>query len=170
MTFVREQPPVRRWWQRRASRWSLDRVPHLIRFGISGGLATGTQMIVLVALVSLSLDKSVAHAIALAISSQVSFFLSRDLTWAERRRGDESIATVLGKLGRFNVMIAASMLVNQVTFQVAALHVHYLIAAAIGILVAAIINFTVSDRLIFAAATERKSVPASSGSSRRIVR
>ncbi len=146
---------VREWRQTGRTASVLDRVPHVIRFGIAGGIATGVQLVALVALVTLSLDKNVAHAIALVISSQASFFLSREVTWAERRRVDESVVALLGKLGRFNGMIAVSVLVNQITFQVTATHVYYLIAAALGILVAATINYTVSDRLIFVAVRDR---------------
>lgn len=131
---------------------TLERVPHLIRFGVAGGIATLFQLGLLAALVSLGLEKTVAHAIALIASSQASFFLSREVTWAERRTVGESGTKLLGRLARFNAMIAVSMLVNQLTFVVAAAHIQYLLAGALGVLVAAVINYTVSDRLIFAVA------------------
>jgi putative flippase GtrA len=144
------------------ARWRLgpvtttpDRIPHVIRFGFAGGIATLFQMILLVVLVTVGMEKSVAHVIALIASSQVSFFLSRELTWAERRGTDEHLAKLLGKLARFNGMIAVSMLVNQLVFQVTVVRMQYLLAGALGILAAAIINYTVSDRLIFAVETRK---------------
>ncbi|HLH71654.1 MAG TPA: GtrA family protein [Chloroflexota bacterium] len=129
---------------------SIERVPQLIRFGFAGGLATFCQLALLAALVSFGLEKSYAHILALLTSAQISFFLNRKVTWIDRRSSDETRASLLGKLVYFNAMIAVSMLVNQFTFMAAAAHIHYLLAGALGILVAASINYIVSDRVVFA--------------------
>ena len=130
---------------------AIERVPHVIRFGVAGGLATLLQLTLLAALVDLGSEKSFAHIIALIVSAQVSFFLNREVTWSERRAPDEKGLQLIGKLARFNGMIAVSMLVNQLTFVVAAAHIEYLLAGALGVAVAAGINYTVSDRLVFSA-------------------
>lgn len=128
---------------------ALDRFPHLIRFGMVGSVSTLVQLILLVGLVRLGLEKSFAHALAIITSAQLSFFLSREVTWVERRVSDENVGRVVGKLARFNGMMAVSLLVNQLTFDVAALRVEYLIAGVAGVVAAAAINYTVSDRFVF---------------------
>lgn len=130
---------------------AIERIPHVIRFGVAGGLATLLQLTLLAALVDLGSEKSFAHIIALIASAQVSFFLNREVTWSERRTPNENGTQLIAKLARFNGMIAVSMLVNQLTFMIAVPHVQYLVAGAFGVAVAAGINYTVSDRLVFSA-------------------
>jgi putative flippase GtrA len=129
----------------------LERIPSLIRFAVVGGLCALLQLGFLETLVIIGMEKNVANFVALLASAQVNFFLSHSVTWAERRIRDEKGSRLLDKLARFNGLIAVSVLVNQLTFAVAVSRIHYLLAAVLGILAAASINFFVSDRLIFVA-------------------
>jgi putative flippase GtrA len=105
----------------------------------------------LAALVGLGVDKGIANAFALIVLAQLHFFASREITWAERWVPARDARWLFGRLARFDGMMATSMLANQITFEVAAPHVPLLVAGALGIGVASLINFAVSDRLIFRA-------------------
>lgn len=136
-------------------RWSdrhraLARVPRVVRFGLVGGFGSAIELALLAALVTLGVDKGLANAAALIALAQLHFFASREITWAERRVPAEGTRAVLGKLVRFDGMMATSLLANQLTFELTAPHVPLLLAGALGILAASLINYTVSDRLIFA--------------------
>ena len=129
---------------------ALERLPCMIRFGFAGGLATTFQLALLAGMVNLGLPASNAHLVALLASAQLSFVLNRQLTWADRQTSTPNLVSLLGQLVCFNGMIAVSMLVNQITFVIAAAHLYYLLAGAVGVIAAAGINFFVSDRLVFA--------------------
>ena len=116
----------------------IERIPRLIRFASVGSACALLQLAALHLLVELNVDKSVANLFALVCFAQLNFALSSVITWTNRR-------------ARFNGVVVVSALANQLTFMVAVPHIEYLIAGTLSLIVGAIINYLVSDRVVFTA-------------------
>jgi putative flippase GtrA len=123
----------------------------LLRFAITGGLATAVQMGVLTLLAPRIGHADLADLAGFLVSAQVNFVLSATFTWRDRRRPGAAIA---GHWLRFHLSIAAMAVVNLATF--AAVHplTGAAVAAAAGIGAAAAGNFVLGDRLVFPAAID----------------
>lgn len=108
------------------------------------------QLAALHVLVQLGIASSFANLGALLLCAQLNFALSQVITWKDRHDIDGD-SRALRRLARFNGMVLVSALANQLTFLLVISHAHYLIAGSLALLVGAVINFTVSDRLVFTA-------------------
>jgi len=140
---------------------TLNRVPQPVRFGTVGGLCALLQLAFLHALVSIGLEKSVANFVALLTLAQVNFFLSLRVTWAERRARDSTGSRLIDTMARFNAMVAVSVVVNQLTFELASTRANYLVAGGSAILVAGLLNYLASDRIVFPIAGQPPHLPRS---------
>jgi putative flippase GtrA len=121
----------------------------LLRFAISGAAAALVQLTILAGLTDRGTPPVPADVSAFLVAAQVNFALSQSFTWGDRRLG----GSLLARWAAFHVAIAGTALVNIGVFAVAHHWTPAVVAAALGIAVAAAINFTIADRVVFAAAT-----------------
>ena len=123
----------------------------IARFVTVGGSCGVVQLSVLHGLVAGGgMDERLANLIAFIISMEMNFVLSQFFTWRDRWSSTLQPLKFLARLGMFNVAAAStSGLVNQGVFNIVAIFIWYLPAAAIGICAAAAANFMLNDRLVF---------------------
>lgn len=128
----------------------VERVPQVVRFVATGGFCSLLQIALLYLLVEHGLlQRQVANALAFALSTQVNFALSSWITWRDRLPDRVTASTILPRLAAYNAMSVAALLINEGVFIAADRFTNYLAAAALGILVAAVLNYTISRRVIF---------------------
>jgi dolichol-phosphate mannosyltransferase len=95
-----------------------------------------------------SLGQNIANAISMELSIVYNFFLSRAITWNDRRleKGSKLIAQIF----KFHVTIGITLLFRLGLFAVLQLlGIQYLINACVGIAISALFNFRVYDAVIF---------------------
>ncbi len=132
-------------WDRRcsAARW--------MKFNVVGGIGIGVQLAVLLYLKS-GFHLSYLLATALAVEATVvhNFLWHERFTWAER--GHVTRRQSMLRLLRFNFTSGAVSILGNVALMkllVDAAHLNYLMANAITIPACSVVNFVVSDRLVF---------------------
>jgi putative flippase GtrA len=116
-----------------------------VRFTITGMACAAIQLLLLQLLTSSRLRALPANLAAFAVSAQFNFFLSSTFTWSDRPGG-----AVTSKWLRFLAAASGTALLNLSLFQLARLVLPLLPAAGAGIVLAAILNFVVADRAVFA--------------------
>jgi len=117
-----------------------------LRFVVTGGVAAVVQLTLLALLTYEGMHALPANVVAFVIAAQVNFLLSQAFTWHDRSEGGLARRWVV-----FHSSIAAAALINLAVFALAHRVMPSLIAAALGILVASIVNFAAHDRLTFRA-------------------
>ena len=132
-------------WDRRcsAARW--------MKFNVVGGIGIGVQLAVLLSLKS-GVHLSYLLATALAVEAAVvhNFLWHERFTWADRVHVTWRQSML--RLLRFNFTTGAVSLLGHVALTkllVDAAHLNYLMANAITIPACSVVNFVVSDRLVF---------------------
>lgn len=125
----------------------------LMKFAGVGLSCAFVQLLALHLLVVAGVEEHVSNLLAFALSVQVNFLLSQFLTWQDRWSRDLRLRTLVARLLMFNASASSTGLVNQSVFVVANLLTSYIAAATIGIAVAAVLNFTLNDKLVFRKAT-----------------
>ncbi len=120
-------------------------------FNVVGIMGMGVQIITLVMLHSWSLmDYLPATALAVEAAILHNFMWHERWTWGDRTAGHDSGR--LARLLRFNLTIGALSIGENLLFMellVGRLDVHYLLATLITIVSCSVLNFLVSDRLVF---------------------
>ena len=130
-------------WRSAGWRW--------MKFNIVGWIGIGVQLGVLTVLKSgLRLDYLWATALAVEAAVIHNYFWHQRFTWADRPAGSE-----IGRFARFNLTtgafsIARNLVLMKLLVDVA--HVQYLLANIVTIATCSLLNFVVSDRLVFKAA------------------
>jgi putative flippase GtrA len=127
----------------------IERIPRPLRFGFVGGTCAALQLGILFVLVHLGLEQHAANILAFLLSTQGNFVLSSSITWHERRGIAPTRSTAAARLASYNAMALGTLLVNQAVFTLAVHATHYLVASALGIVVAALLNYLVSGAVIF---------------------
>ncbi|WP_038038421.1 GtrA family protein [Thermorudis peleae] len=141
---VSAQPRVR---HAMAGVWQRPVVDRLLRFAIVGGVAGSVQLGLLAGLTRAGLHPFLADLVAFLSAAQINFALSQWFTWRDRRlTGSGLVARWLA----FHTMIAGTACLNFLVFWAADRVLPHLVAAALGIAVAALVNFLGGDRLVFA--------------------
>jgi putative flippase GtrA len=127
-------------WQSIAWRW--------MKFNLVGWIGIGVQLAVLTALKS-GLHFNYLWATALAVEAAVihNYLWHQRFTWVDRPAGSEIL-----RFARFNLTtgvfsIAGNLALMKLLVDVA--HVQYLLANIITIATCSLLNFVVSDRLVF---------------------
>jgi dolichol-phosphate mannosyltransferase len=126
---------------------------HLIKFLLVSGSAVVLNLLLLYLLVTYcgmgsSLGENIANFVSMEISVIYNFFMSRAITWQDRRQ--EKGRQLVYQLLKFHITIGITMLLRVVLFFFLQLTgLHYLINATIGIAMAAAVNFVIYDTLIF---------------------
>jgi putative flippase GtrA len=118
-----------------------------LRFALTGGLAGLVQLGLLAAMTHHGWPSLPANLAAFLLAAQLNFAVSTLFTWRDRRdnRG----------IGRrwlaFHACISGMAVLNMLVFVLARAVAPVLLASAIGIAAAAVGNFLLVDRLVFAA-------------------
>ena len=122
-----------------------------LKFNAVGIIGIGVQLVALTILKSgFGLDYRLATVIAVEIAVLHNFAWHERWTWIERTR--LIAGGVLGRLVRFhfaNGLISIAGNLALTWFFVSRLHLHYFLANIIAIGTCSIVNFLVSDRLVF---------------------
>jgi putative flippase GtrA len=126
------------------------RGPRLARFACTGVAAGIVQLALLHLWTERGWDALVANPVAFLISAQLNFLLSATFIWGDRQDGMRRTATLVRRWLAFHGSILGTTLINQVVFAVAQTALPPLVAAGTGIAAAALLNFLVQDRLVFA--------------------
>lgn len=140
------------WSRRRLTDLQSERA-RLLRFIICGGTASVIQLSILHVFLGWGWMALPADALSILLGAQVNFLLSSTITWHDRKDG----ACWWRRWVGFHCAIAGTASLNLAVFTVASLVVPHLVAAALGIGVAAVCNFLAGDRLIFRSARSTKS-------------
>lgn len=115
-----------------------------VRFAAVGGLATGFQYLLLVAMVELAaVDAVVASALAFTLSSVINYLLNFYFTF------DGGGARHRHALPKFAVVAAIGLITNTLCFALALLLLPYLIAQLVATLITLIGNFLLHQFWIY---------------------
>lgn len=126
-----------------------------IKFGMVGASGTVVNLTVLylaqehflssIADFHQRLNYSIALAITLATISN--FYWNRRLTWRDRTRSTPQPALRL--FAKYVMAAALSIILQSLLTKWLALHLHYLVANVIAIVLASVVNFIANDKLTF---------------------
>jgi dolichol-phosphate mannosyltransferase len=95
-----------------------------------------------------TLGENIANIISMEIAIVYNFFMSRSITWRDRRR--ENGIQLLWQILKFHITIGITIVFRVVLFFLLQLAgIQYMLNAAIGIAISALFNFVVYDTLIF---------------------
>lgn len=123
-----------------------------VRFLFIGGMVAVVQLITLGLLIRTEMNSFLANAIAFLFSAQLNFILNSIFTWQGSMNTAHPRRDLLKRWGAFHGTIAGTALLNYcvfaiVRFALPALPV--LLASALGIIAAAVVNFFSLDKLVF---------------------
>lgn len=129
-------------------------------FNVVGAMGFAVQLAALGALVS-RLHWNIAPATALAVELAVvhNFLWHERWTWADR--GAQEWSGALRRFLRFNLANGLLSIVGNVAFTIVFLHtlpVNFVAANVLAIAVCSILNYVVSDRLVFRSASGRTQI------------
>ncbi len=127
----------------------VERVPRPLRFGAVGGACALLQLVCLAGLVRGGVERHVANGVAFLLSAQVNFALSSAITWRERHAAPLHLSSVGARLASYNATALGALALNETVFALAATVTHYLAASALGILAGMLLNYTVSEAVVF---------------------
>ncbi|GCE19089.1 GtrA family protein [Dictyobacter kobayashii] len=128
-----------------------SRAARPFRFVCTGGLAGIIQLGLLDILVSKGWESTLANIVAFLISAQVNFIMSFFFTWRDRQPATDTQAkyVLLARWLKFHSSIVFTALLNQIVFIVARSFIPALLASALGIGVASLVNFFTMNTLVF---------------------
>ena len=125
-----------------------------LRFALVGGIAGVIQLGALGVFVSVGMQPFLANAAGFALSAQVNFLLSQTFTWRDRR--DDGQRSLLSRWATYHACISGAAVVNLAVFALVLQVAPHLLAAALGIVAGALLNFVTNDRLTFKRTAEAK--------------
>jgi putative flippase GtrA len=127
------------------------------KFNFVGGIGIGVQLAALVVFRSgLHLVTLVATALAVETTVVHNFLWHEHFTW--RDRPSSGALQSLGRFARFNLTIGAVSLIGNLMIMRALLsqfRLNYLIANLVAITVCSLVNFLLSDRVVFESRADR---------------
>lgn len=133
--------------------WFFSDAARPIRFVCIGGSAGVIQLSLLSLFLQLHVHAWLANIAAFFLAAQFNFLFSSFFTWRDRtiaHAGELKSEVQFGKRWlKFHSSILATALLNQLVFMLAGTALPSLWASALGILVAAFVNFFVMNRLVF---------------------
>ncbi len=122
----------------------------LLRFGVVGCTSALVQLGLLALLLDAGWKGLPADILAFLVAAQVNFWFNDRFTWGDRRSCAAS-AHIYTRWARFHFSISGAALLNLGIFAAVRLAMPELPAAALGIAVAAAVNFLMGDRVVFRA-------------------
>jgi putative flippase GtrA len=124
-----------------------------LKFNAVGIAGIGVQLLVLTAFRSgLGLNYMMATFLAVETAVFHNFFWHERWTWAERTRVHVSARQVLRRLIRFNMANGLVSIIGNLSLMwvfVDQFRLHYIPANILAVLICSIVNFILSDRLVF---------------------
>lgn len=120
-----------------------------VRFAFVGALGALTQLVALRVLTLQGIHPLPANTVAFLLAAQVNFSLSQLFTWHDRRPQRWTAPVLAKRWLAFHGAISASALVNLLVFAFARHHMPQMLAAVLGIGLAAGVNFGMHDRITF---------------------
>jgi putative flippase GtrA len=134
-----------------------------LRFAIVGGATGVAQLSVLAVLVWMGMQPLLAELIAFAFSIQMSFVLSQTFTWRDRYGAESGKRNIAVRWAAFHACISAGAAVNLAVFAVSMHSLPHMLAAVMGIVAGASLNFLTNDRLIFGRGSTTNQVASATG-------
>ncbi len=132
--------------RRRVIPMLLSEPARLLRFIVTGGIAGLLQLGLLDLFTRLAGWHPIpANMVAFIVAAQVNFLLSTYFTWRDRQQQERLVTLWLS----FHGSILGTALVNNLVFIVARMAMPTLLASALGIAIAAILNFALLNRFVF---------------------
>jgi dolichol-phosphate mannosyltransferase len=128
-------------------------MPTMTKFLVVSGSAVIINLVLLFVMVNYlgfntDIGENIANAVSMELSIIYNFFMSRAITWKDRLR--EHGSRLLIQLIKFHVTIGITILFRLLLFPILQLAgIHYIINAAIGIVISAVFNYFIYDNLIF---------------------
>jgi len=129
--------------------------PRLARFVLVGGTCAALQLLVFVGVLRFGAEPHLANTGAFLLSTQVNFFLSAAITWRDRLALTGGRTAIGIRLASYNTMALGTLLLNQLAFALAAIHLPALLAGAVGIAASAAANYLLSRSIIFKSVATR---------------
>ncbi len=129
-------------WRIASQRW--------LKFNLVGAIGIGVQLGMLAALRTLDVNYLVATALAVEAAVVHNFIWHERFTWADR--ASVTLRQSLWRLLRFNLTTGAVSIGGNLMLMrllVGQAHLHYLLANIITIASCGLLNFLVSDRVVF---------------------
>jgi putative flippase GtrA len=120
-----------------------------VRFAAVGCACGLLQLVLLVALKLAGLPTIPANVAAYLLSAQANFLLSNRFIWHDRWSKQAHLRDLAQRWMGFHLSIAGTFVLSQAVFIAGRLVMPDVIASALGIGVAAVVNFLVQDRLAF---------------------
>ena len=131
-------------------------IRRLTRFVMVGGMASIVQLALFTVFEHRGWPDFPADALSLLLSAQVSFALNASITWRDRWVRHRLLRNWL----LFHGSIAGTSAVNLLVFMLARPFIPTVLAAALGIFVASIGNFTLGNHVVFRVAPQPVAVEA----------
>jgi dolichol-phosphate mannosyltransferase len=119
-------------------------------FNLVGLTGIGVQVTALTGLVAGGVAYLPATALAVEAAVLNNFVWHERWTWKDRSGG--ASGEIIGRLARFNLTVGVLSIAQNVVFMkllVGHLAVHYLPANLVSIVLCALVNFLISDRVVF---------------------
>lgn len=137
----------------RTSRIASSNGPHIpwarpLRFASVGGASGLLQLALLHVATGYGWNATLAEIAAFLLAAQVNFLLNVTVTWRDRQMG-AARETLRRRWIGFHGSIVGTALLNFAVFTIAHAAIPALYAAALGIALAAAVNFVAFDRLVF---------------------
>lgn len=119
-----------------------------MKFNLVGWIGIGVQLVVLTGLRSgLHLDYLLATALAVEAAVIHNYLWHQRFTWADRAAGSGIARFLIFNITTGTFSIAGNLMLMKLLVDLA--HLHYLLANIIAIVTCSLLNFLVSDRLVF---------------------
>lgn len=129
-----------------------------VRFLCIGAMAGLIQIGVLDLLTRHGWNEIVANITAFLLAAQINFLFSTLFTWHDRQPDATTKKPLLSRWLAFHVSITGSALLNMLVFIVASRFIPTLLASALGILCAAVLNFLVINQFVFREQPEQERI------------
>ncbi|GHO86612.1 GtrA family protein [Dictyobacter formicarum] len=128
-----------------------SRAARPLRFVCTGGLAAIIQLGLLNTLIAKGWESATANVVSFLLSAQVNFLMSFFFTWRDRQPASDAQAmhVLFSRWLKFHSSIVFTALLNQIVFIAARSFIPALLASALGIGVASLVNFFTMNTLVF---------------------
>ena len=120
-----------------------------VRFASTGCITGLLQLGVLNWLLHFSWNPLGANIVAFLLAAQINFLLGYTFTWHDRHPLWRDRKVLMVCWLTFHLCISGTALLNMVVFLLAHMVLPTLVSSALGIVVAAIINFLLANHLVF---------------------
>lgn len=122
---------------------------HWLKFNAVGVVGVGVQLAVLAGLKFLGMNYLLATLLAVEATILHNFVWHEYWTWRDREKREASLAMRLVRFNAGNGIVSLTGNLGLMWLLVSRFHIHYLAANLLAIVLCSLVNFFVSDRLVF---------------------